>query len=249
MRQNTKQFAQLMLVGICAINLFGCGGGSSGSPGTQVAQVQYSPRPPAVGDERTYQYTESYSDGSTKTYTLRTVVTQLNPGSAPNQQVFDANGNLIETDTVDANHVLSVTTYPSSGTRTCTDSQPRPGFAKPFTVNETFHGNYATNCAPDGLSATIDVTGTFTAAETVSLNGVDYPTLKASITTDGTVNYPISGSTTTFATYTRTDNQVEWEDADLGLVVKNEMARTYTGNPPTIRLVSRSRLLQSYVNK
>lgn len=204
------------------------------------------PRQPAVGDERVYQITDTYNDGTSYTYTQRRVVQQYYPNGVFTTKAFDASGNLIQVDSMDSNHLLSVTTYSSAGARICTDLQPRPDVASPFTVGATFHGGFATGCLPDGLTANVNMSGQILATEKITVNGAEHSTFKEAITGTTTVTYASSGQS---FTYSYTDTETDWEDTSLGMVVKSDLTRTYTGSAPTPSIVSRSRLLISYINK
>lgn len=240
------QSIQFLIIGACVVTVVGCGGGSPALPTTDAGQIQYVPRVGKVGDERVYQLTDTYSDGSSRTYTRKRVLTQLGADGSSTTQIFDANNILVEIDTIDGNHILSTASISSTGTRTCTDGQAQPYFARPFTIGETFDGSYTGSCAPDGLTAVVNASGRIAAAEKVSVNGVDYMTLKGLITNETTVTYPVSGST---SSYSYTDTQTDWNDTDLGIIVRIDVARSYAGNAPAMRLVSRSRILMIYVNK
>jgi hypothetical protein len=233
--QSIRLCAAAALISILA----GCGGGSS-TPVTSnaaAAQVQYAPRRSQLGDERVYQYTDTYSDGSVKTYTHRTVVSVLNPDGSSTVQIFDANNNLLESDVIDSNHILSSKVASSTGFRTCTDGQPRPSFVNPYTVGESAQGSYTVNCLPDGLTALV---------EKVIVNGTEYTALKGLFTIGATVTYPMSGAT---KSYSYSELKTEWDDTALGAIVRKDLTRTYTGSAPAVRLVSRSRILVSHINK
>jgi len=247
MKHQMKRLMPMLAATACAVGVFGCGGGgSSGSTASQAAQGQYTPRQPVAGDERVYQITDTYDDGTTSTYTQKRVVTQFYPNGVSTTQAFDASGNLLQIDSIDVNHQLSVTSYSSSGTRVCIDQQPRPSFASPYSVGEKFQGVYSTGCIPDGLTADVATSGQIASVEKIAVNGTDLTTLKETSSSTGTVNYSSSGQP---GTYSYTDTETDWESTDLGLVVKSELTRTYAGSLPSPKIVGRSRTLVSYVNK
>jgi hypothetical protein len=247
MKQEFKRVLPMLLAGACAAGLSACGGGgSSSSTQSSSAQQQYAPRQPVVGDERVYQITDTYNDGSSNTYTQKRVVTQYFSNGVFTTQAFDAGGNLVQVDSLDSTRILSVTTYSSSGARVCTDLQPRPNFASPYTVGETFSGTFSTGCLPDGLTASVQSSGQIATVEHVTAAGADHATLKEVITGTTTASYAANGSS---YLYSYTDTETDWEDTAAGVVVRSELTRTYTGNAPTPGIVGRTRVLVSYVNK
>jgi hypothetical protein len=250
MKQDLKRIMPMLTAAACAVSavcLVGCGGGgSSGSTSSQTTQGQYTPRQPVTGDERVYQVTDTYDDGTTSTYTQRRVVSQSYPNGVSTTQAFDANGTLLQIDSIDVNHQLSVTSYTSTGPRVCVDQQARPSFATPYTVGETYQGNYSTGCIPDGLAADVHASGTIAAVEKLTLNGNEVSTLKETSTSTATVNFSSNG---TPVSYSYTDTETDWESTDLGLVVKSNLTRTYAGTVASPKIVGRSRMLMSFLNK
>lgn len=245
--QESKRVFSLLLAGACAAGLSACGGGGSSSSSQATAtQGQYAPRQPTVGDERVYQITDTYNDGTSSTYTQRRVVTQYFPNGVFTTQAFDVNNQLVQVDNLDSAKILSVTTYASSGARVCTDLQPRPNFATPYTVGETFSGTFATGCLPDGLSASTQSSGKIEAVEKLTVAGAEHTTLKETITGTTTASYAASGNS---YVYSYTDTETDWEDTAAGVVVRSELTRAYSGNVPTPSIVGRKRVLLSYVNK
>jgi hypothetical protein len=49
--------------------------------------------------------------------------------------------------------------------------------------------------------------------------------------------------------YSYTDTETDWESTDLGLVVKSNLTRTYAGTVASPKIVGRSRMLMSFLNK
>jgi hypothetical protein len=250
MKQDLKRIMPMLAAaaGIaCTVGIGGCGGGgSSGSTSSQTTTGQYTPRQAVTGDERVYQVTDTYDDGTTSTYTQRRVVSQSYPNGVSTTQAFDANGNLLQIDSIDVNHQLSVTSYSAGVPRVCVDQQPRPAFATPYTVGETYQGNYSTGCIPDGLTADVQTSGKIAAVEKLTLNGAEVSTLKETSTSAAKVNFSSNGQ---LVSYSYTDTETDWESTDLGLIVKSDLARTYAGSVASPKIVSRSRMLVSYINK
>lgn len=206
-------------------------------------QTQFPLRSMQQGDERTYEFADTFSDSSKRIYSWKTVQTVLNADGSGERQVFDALNRLIEAEIhfYDKNGGLS--RYFASTGVTCQYNAARNYFTSPASVGQSFE-NKITDTCNNGYSAVIDETGTITGSETITVNGASYSTLKAIITENG-VMFPPAPEPSYSYSITRT----EWIEPSLGLIVKGDAFYTLAAPTDGIYLTSRNITLKSYLNK
>jgi hypothetical protein len=239
------KFIHLSTSALCLAMLAGCGGSISTEP-TPVP-TQFILRTAKVGDQRVYQYTDVYNDGTIKTYTRTSILTAQNANGSSVTQYFDADNVLVEIDTIDSNHIFS-SSVPVAGStsRICTDGQIRPDFTSPYTIGQTFSGSYIVSCTPDSFIGQFGRSGNITALNSASLNGGTYNALNEKSLITASFSYSNLGTIVS-----RSYNQTEaiTDVPDLGVTLRYDFAVSYTANPPDSYVASGSRVLVSYVNK